>query len=102
MNINSIRNKLEDLEYLIDQILNTNGKIIHFIAQTETKINESDVPYYNMNNYTVFHCTRSDGYGGCALFVRTCSLIEKKIKIEPSLNITVVYEQPVVNGDTFI
>lgn len=115
LNINSLRNKLDELESIIDDIQNTNGKLIHFIALTETRINESDVPFYNLQNYNVFHCTRFDGYGGCALFVHdtlSCNLIEKKSLfniellnvniVDIAASITVVYKQPAVSGDIFI
>lgn len=115
ININSIRNKLDELELNIHDIQNSYEKIIHFIALTETRIFEADVPYFNLHSYVSFHCTRRYGYGGCALFVYeslTCYLVEKKSVsyielltvniIELSLNITVVYKQPTVNDVTLI
>lgn len=115
LNINSLRNKLDELEFNIEQLQNAHGKIIHLIALAETRININDAPYYNLHNYISFHCTRDDGYGGCALFVHnslTCNLTQKKSEsnielltvnvIELALNITVVYKQPQVNGEFFI
>lgn len=115
LNINSLRNKFEEIELLIEQIKISEGKIIHFIALTETRIKSHDIPFYNIANYLSFHCTRDDGYGGCALFVHnslTCNFVKNKsihnielitvYIIEPAINITVVYKQPTVNGEIFI
>lgn len=111
LNINSIRNKLDELEDTINDLQNKCGKIVHFVALVESKISEHDVPYVNLPNYLSFHCTRSDGYGGCALFVHeslACNLICKKSchgiellavgVVELKLNITVVYKQT-TNGE---
>lgn len=79
LNINSLRHKEDELENAIHDLQNNSGKIVHFVALTETRIKELDIPLYNLPNYASFHCTRGDGYGGCALFVReslTCNLIE--------------------------
>lgn len=115
LNINSIRNKLYELEMLINDLQSQNSKIVHFVALTESRIGEHDAPFFNIPNYASFHCTRGDGYGGCSLFVHnsiTCNLVDKVSKhgveliavniIELKLNITVVYKQPTVNGNDFI
>lgn len=115
LNINSLLNKLDDLE---STIANLNGQNIrnkiHFIALTEIRLHEHQTPYFNMQNYTPYFCTRDDGYGGCALFVHASlnsNLIEKissqgiellTVKIvDLALNVTVVYKQPSVNNDSF-
>lgn len=78
ININSIRNKLFDLEAQINSFNSTNSKI-HFIALTETRIFDHDSTYFNLENYNVFFCNRPDGDGGCALFIDNmfnCELVE--------------------------
>lgn len=115
LNINSLRNKLDELEEIIHNLQNRNGKIIHFIVLTESRLRDEDTQYFNINNYASFHCVRRDGYGGCALFVHesiTCNFIAKKSElniellavniIELSLNIIVVYKQPPVSTDTLV
>lgn len=115
LNINSLRNKLDELEELIHETQNSNRKIVHFICLTESRLNDEDTRYYNINGYTAFHCTRADGYGGTVLFVHeslSCNLLAKKSQsnielilvniVELSLNIIVVYKQPPVSSDILI
>lgn len=114
-NINSLRNKLYDLEVEIFNITRNKNKIIHFIALSETRIGEFEIPYLNIENYNAYHCTRKDGNGGVALFVHH-SLSSNLVYSKSELNIEllmvniinigiktlVVYKQPPVNGDAFI
>lgn len=116
LNINSLRNKLDELELEIFNLRKRNkNKIIHAIALTEIRLEEHITSFFNLPNYSSFFCTRPDGHGGCALFVHesmNCNLIEKKsifniellmVNItELAASITVVYKQPSVNNDTFI
>lgn len=44
-NINSLRNKLYDIEEIAHQ---NSSKLIHFIALTETRILDSEVDYFNI------------------------------------------------------
>lgn len=70
LNINSILNKLDDLQIHLHEILLKNKKkTIHMIALTEVRLHDNITPYFNLPLYTSFYSTRSDGYGGCALFV---------------------------------
>lgn len=115
-NINSIVNKLDEIELHIYELLKSHtNTVIHCIALTEVKLHENQVPYFNIPNYTAFFCTRSDGYGGTALYVHdsiNAHLIEKKstqnielvmVKIlELSATIAVVYKQPAVGDDVFL
>lgn len=115
LNINSLLNKLDDLEFTITELNNKNTRnIIHFIALTEIRLHDYQIPYFNIQSYTPYYCTRNDGYGGCALFVHSSlnsNLVESKsvhnielltVKINDlALNITVVYKQPLVNNDLF-
>lgn len=115
LNINSLLNKIDELETTIN-ILNNNKRhnVIHLIALTETRLHDYQIQYFNMQNYTAYYCTRQDGYGGCALFVHASlnsNLIEKNstqnveiltVKVvELDLNVMVVYKQPLVNNDVF-
>lgn len=115
-NINSILNKLDDLEIEIERILHdNNGNHIHIIALTEIRLHEHLTKYFNFRNYKSYFVTRHDGYGGCAIFVHDCvssALNEKKSAnnveilavnlIGMNLTVAVVYKQPVVNNDIFI
>lgn len=116
LNINSLLNKLDDLESTIATISNINAKkTIHFIALTEIRLYEHNIPYFNIPNYIPYFCTRHDGYGGCALFVHASlnsNLIDKQslhniellsVKVvDLSLHVTVVYKQPTVNNEVFL
>lgn len=114
LNINSIRNKLTELEIQLQLILNETKKIVHFVALTEIRILDYDKPYFNLPEYNSFFSTRLDGDGGCALFVHEsikCKLIYEHSSdnvntlivniIDLNLNIAVVYKQPMVAFNTF-
>lgn len=110
-NINSIRNKLFEIENEI----NTNcNKIIHFLALTETRLSRNETGFYNIPNYKAYYSCRDDGHGGAALFVHISldsSLIESAVlyKINyvivkiPALraSIAVLYKKPIVSNDKF-
>lgn len=115
LNINSLRNKLDELEINIHNIQKSNGKIIHFVALTETRVFEADTPFFNLNGYASFHCTRNDGYGGCALFVHGsltgCMVNNISVHnietlsiniVELSLIVSIVYKQPSVSDSILI
>lgn len=112
MNINSIRNKLDELEYLIGSY---NNKIIHFIALAETRIKEEENYKFNIVNYNVHYSNRNDGHGGVGLFVhesyQACVLESECVDninflcvdiLELSMKIGVVYKQPQVSKLQFI
>lgn len=111
--IYSLRNKLFELEAQIQLYMN-NNIVIHFIALTEVRIFDYDKMYFNLPNYNVYFSTRSDGDGGCALFVHNtfnCELIASECShnintstvkiIDLNLNIYVVYKQPPVSFNVF-
>lgn len=66
LNINSIRNKLYDLEDIAHR---NSSKIIHFIALSETRILDNEIVFFNLPNYNAYYSNREDGHGGAALFV---------------------------------
>lgn len=116
ININSIRNKLDELELLILEINKKESKnTVHLIALTEIRINEHETQFYNLPHYTLHACARGTGQGGCALYVHetlaSTTIDMKSINnieflsvniISLSTVITVVYKQPKVNDDVFI
>lgn len=113
ININSLRNKLFELEAQIQSHKNNNNQI-HFIALTEVRIFEYDKIYFNLPEYNVFFSTRPDGDGGYALFVHKtlkCEVITTECihnvntlnvnVIDLNLNIIVMYKQPLVAFSVF-
>lgn len=115
LNVNSVRNKLNDLELELFNLTKNKRQVIHFIALTETRINDYETPYINIQNYNSYHCTRIDGNGGCALFVHdslssnlSFKLSESNIELlavhifDIGINVMVIYKQPPVKGDIFI
>lgn len=115
LNINSILNKLDELEIEIENVLRNSGNLIHVIALTEIRIHDHMTQYFNIPGYTAFFCTRADGYGGCGVFVHDsicCSLVSKQSTqnieiltlnlIEMSLLLSIVYKQPTVKDEIFL
>lgn len=115
LNINSLRNKLNDIEFDLYNLTRKNKQTIHFIALTETRIGDCEIPFINIQNYNAYHRTRSDGNGGVALFVHhtlTSNLIDARTvnNIESitidilniGVKVMVIYKQPPVNGDIFM
>lgn len=115
-NINSIVNKLDEIEIHLYELLKTHSNtFIHCIALTEVRLHEQQTSFFNIPHYTAFFSTRADGYGGSALYVHdsiNAHLIEKKSTnnieyvlvnlFELSASVAVVYKQPSVNDDLFI
>lgn len=110
LNINSLRNKITELEHQLPK-----NRIVHIIALTEIRIFEEDNIYFNINNYQAFFNNRVDGHGGCALFIHS-SLLSREIYnacknninaliirlLDLTMNIVVVYKQPVVKIEPFL
>lgn len=66
LNINSIKNKLDEVQIQVDQC----PEPIHFIAMTEVRIFEYENKFFNLTGYNAFYNNRIDGHGGVVLFVR--------------------------------
>lgn len=111
-NINSIRNKLYDIE---DIVYKNSKKTTHFIALTETRILDSETDFFNIPNYKSYFSNRNDGHGGAALFVHNSldsnlimSGVEFKINFVivniPTIktSIAVVYKKPTVSISKFL
>lgn len=70
LNIQSIRNKIDDIEELILAIENKTTKKVHVIALSEIWIYENENKFYNLNGYNAFFSNRkNDRSGGCCFFV---------------------------------
>lgn len=116
ININSLQNKLDELEIKLQNFSKNNkDKLIHIIALTEVRIHDDATQFFSIPHYNSFYQTRADGHGGCALFVHesiSCSLVEKKSTqnieiltvsiIELGVSVTVVYKQPAVTVAVFV
>lgn len=66
LNIQSLRNKLYNLESLIK----TYECDIHIIVLTEIWINEQENQFFNMEGYKSYFSNRVKSYGGVAIYVR--------------------------------
>lgn len=76
-NIQSLRNKLSQLEVLIKSY----NCPIHCVILTEIWLNRSENPFYNLPNYTSYFSNRENSYGGVAIFVSdniSSTLIEEE------------------------
>lgn len=111
-NINSIRNKLYDIEEIVYQ---KRTKTTHFIAITETRILDNETDFFNIPNYKPFFSNRNDGHGGAALYVHNsldsnlvASGVEFKVNFVivniPAIktSIAVVYKKPTVSLNKFL
>lgn len=109
LNINSLYNKLDEIEKFLEQ--NSN---IQFIALTEIRIHREQNFAFNFNNFQAFFNNRNDGEGGVALYVHeslvsnlkesVCTANIHRLVVEIitlNINIVVVYKQPNANIDTF-
>lgn len=110
LNINSIRNKIFELENEI----NSSNKVIQFIALTETRIFPNETDLFNLPNYKSYFSCCQDGHRGAALFVHESvdsSLVESDTQFKinyvivkvPALkaSIAVIYKKPTVSKDKF-
>lgn len=112
ININGLRNKLEDLEIIIASYGN---KIVHLVALAEIRLFQGENNKFNLNHYSAYFSNRSDGYGGAALYVHESlsgfeifnecvnnihCLIVKILSC--NFNVGVSYKQPLVQKREFI
>lgn len=86
ININSLENKLDDLELLLHRLRNKRGIDVHIVAITEVKINEETTKFCNLTDYNSFFSTNLNGDGGVALFIHK-SLPSGIIKIQENGNV---------------
>lgn len=110
MNPNSLNLKFISNLLYIEQYNVT----VHFIALTEIRMHEHRTKYHNIPDYNAFFSTRTDGHGGCALYVHdsllcNCITIKSDLNvnivmvnlISLNINIAVVYKQPTVEIGNF-
>lgn len=116
LNINGIAHKIDDIELNLFNILDKHkNQNIHCIALTEVRIHDFKTKFFNIPHYISFYCTRSDGYGGVALFVHEsidAHLVETNSNnniqhltvnlVQLSVSVAVVYKQPSVSDDVFV
>lgn len=87
INIQSLRNKIDDLSLLIEKIEKQQKQKVHIIALTEIWIYENENQYYNLNNYNAYFQNREENRsGGCCIFVHEeiISTFIKSINFEKS------------------
>lgn len=71
INIQSLRNKLDDLQVLIEGIERETNQSIHLIALSEIWIYENENIQFNLTNYDVYFQNRaSNRSGGCCIYVK--------------------------------
>lgn len=110
-NINSIRNKIDEIEFIIAQYPN---KIIHFIVLTEIRITSETNQFFHIPNYNAYFNNRNSGDGGVALYIHVS--IQSTLNISEchqninylsvhlnklNFNVAVIYKKPTVNNNTF-
>lgn len=112
LNINSLKNKLNELEFLIGSYGNT---IIHIIALTEIRTKTEENDKYCLHEYNAYFSNRQDGHGGVALYIHesflSC-LVESECTnninflcgkiIDLNIFIGVIYKQPLVSKSGFM
>lgn len=108
ININSLRNKLCELELMIESY-KSRGITVHFIALTEVRLDDAYSSYYNLSDYNVYFCNKQINSGGVALYCHksltsaplfhaSVSNVDLLCISVGSLNIRicVIYKQPTV------
>lgn len=114
INIRSLRQKLHDLEILI----NSFSQITHIIIITETWLYDNEIDYFNIPNYNAVHSTRQKKRGGgCAIYIHRSlqySLIYNNewdynnavgvhiTGCNIDVNVFAIYKPPNSNGTEFI
>jgi hypothetical protein len=67
MNIQSLRNKLNDFSIFVQQ----NPLKFHVIVLSETHLRQNELSNFNLPGYAAEHCVRESGrFGGVSIFVR--------------------------------
>ena len=78
LNIRSLRNKLDELEAVVNEVEN-----VDIICLTETWLSNCEADYFNLNNYNVYHAMKTTGDGrGVAIYVRADWSCDKMHSIE--------------------
>lgn len=70
VNIQSLRNKLNDLKEMIWSTETQTNKKIHIIAISEIWIYETENKYFNIDGYNAYFSNRSNNRsGGCCIYM---------------------------------
>lgn len=114
LNINSLLNKLEDIELILANY-KLHGILIHFLALTEVRLDDLTCEYYNLDQYKSYYCNKEKNSGGVALFchnsISTSVLTQLTLMnvellcisvASPNIKICVFYKQPTVLTSTFL
>lgn len=111
INIRSMKNKLEDIDYL----LKTSDKEIHVIALTETWLYPNETSFFNIPNYVAVHDCRDTRGGSVAIYLKQnitynqvtapiidhCNIVGVNL-LNYKLRIFVIYRSPSSNVQQFI
>lgn len=117
-NANSIRNKRDQINALLNYIENLSDKcIVHAILITETHLKSEEIAIFDLNGYTSFHSTRMNDRkgGGVSIYLhntltgnvlfeksdQSCNYLVIKI-IELDKNISCVYRAPDSDVNDFL
>lgn len=114
ININFLRNKLNELEDFIGNF-SKNNITIHFVALCEVRIDDDECMFFNIPNYSAFFCCKQKNSGGVALCCHSslpCSIVNRVSivdidclcvrVIQLNLTICVIYKNPTVPMSVFL
>lgn len=114
ININSLLNKLHDVEILLDGY-RKDGIFVHFLALTEVRLDDETSEFYGLPNYNSFFCNKQKSSGGVVIFAHEsiqCTMLTQLSVMNvdmvcvtvSSLNfkLCVFYKQPTVPSFTFL
>lgn len=112
LNGRSIRNKISDIEILLQNI----NQVVHLILITETWLDKNDQEFYNLKNYISYHNVREKLGGGVVIFchesvksvlsvsdnfLNNSHLLVVKLS-DHNINIGTVYRAPDCNISDFL
>lgn len=114
ININSLLNKLQDIELLLEGY-RRDGITIHILALAEVRLDDATSEYYNIADYNSYFCNKERNSGGVALYchnsINTSILTQLSVVNVDLLCVTVAslniklcvfYKQPTVPTSTFL
>lgn len=97
LNIQSFRDKLDDLKLLLHSIENRTNKKMHIIALSEIWIYQNENFLYQIEEYEAFFSNRKENRsGGCCLFVHKSldACLIKELEFELSNFIVIKLSNP--------
>lgn len=68
LNINSLLNKLHDIELLLAGC-ERDGILVHFLALTEVRLDDDTSVFYELPNYKSYFCNKQKNSGGVVVYV---------------------------------